>query len=130
MPQRNVALLNSFYAAYEDHDSGRLADLLTEDAFVLFTAGPSEHHRGREAVVAAFTEIWMQAPDTFDLDIHDILANDHYGLVIVKVTARRGDHQYSEWETHVHELSDGLSAGIFVYWNDPEPANEFFGRET
>jgi hypothetical protein len=60
------------------------------------------------------------------LDVHEVLANDHHGLAIVKVTARRGDAHYEEWETHVHELSDGSSAGVFLYWNDIGPAEAYF----
>jgi hypothetical protein len=58
--------------------------------------------------------------------MHDILANDDHGMAIVNVIARRGDATYDEWETHVFEIVDGEVAGIFIYWNDPAPADAFF----
>jgi hypothetical protein len=128
MAHDNAEMLGRFYSAYEGRDWPTMEPLLTEDAFVLVTGSGSlgGTHRGRDRVAAFLEAVWDQAPDGFELDIHDVLANDHHGLVIVEVSARRGDAEYREWETHVHELSDGQSAGFFIYWNDTTPAESFF----
>lgn len=128
MAHANEEMLTGFYAAYAGRDAEAIAGYLTEDAFVLIPGtGPlGGVYRGRTDAVGFFSTVWEQGPDGFDLDLHEVLANDHHGLVIVKVTARRGDARYDEWETHVHELSDGSSAGVFVYWNDIGPAEAYF----
>lgn len=121
----NEAVLARFY---EQFPGGDLAPLITEDAFALIGGSNalSGHHQGRRDTVASLAAYRAAAPDGIELDIHDILANDDHGLAIVRVTARQGDAIYDEWETHVFELDNGAIAGIFVYWNDPTPADAFF----
>jgi len=121
-------MLKRLYAAYEAQDAAAMASLLTDDAFVLLPGnrGLAGTHRGRDESVGFFSMVWAQAPDGFELDIHEVLANEHHGLVIVRVTAKRGADRYEEWETHVHELNDGSSAGVFIYLNDCTPAELYF----
>jgi ketosteroid isomerase-like protein len=132
MAHANEEMLARFYAAYAGRDAEAIAGQLTDDAFVLIPGrGPlGGVYRGRTEAVGFFSTVWEQAPDGFALDLHEVLANDEHGLVIVKVTAQRGDARYDEWETHVHELSDGSSAGVFVYWNDIEPAEAYFSSAS
>ena len=121
----NIAVLARFYELFAD---GEISPLLTEDAFVHVGGGNalSGMHQGRRAAVECLGKYRANAADGIETEIHDILANDHHGLAIVRVGARRHDVTYDEWETHVFELVDGSIAGIFVYWNDPGPADEFF----
>jgi len=127
MTHDNVEMLRRFYAAYEGRDRSALETLLTDDAFAHVTGGGlAGIYRGRKQAIGFFAAVWDRAPDGFKLALHDVLANDHHGLAIVRVTARRGDDRYSEWETHVHELTNGSSAGLFIYWNDTAPADAYF----
>ena len=121
----NIDLLARFY---EMLAAGDASELIAEDAFAF--AGTSNAlsgtHRGRDAVVDWLARYRAAAPDRFELDIHDILANDDHGMAIVRVVAERGDASYDEYETHVFELVKGTIAGIFIYWNDPAPADDFY----
>ena len=121
----NIAVLDRFYELFT---GGEIADLLMADAFVHVGGDNalSGMHQGRQAAVECLNKYRSAATDGIELDIHDLLTNDDHGLAIVRVTARRDHETYDEWETHVFELVDGAIAGVFVYWNDPGPADEFF----
>ena len=125
MSHPNEAMLRAFYEAFP---SGDVGSLLAKDVFALVTADHSLSgtHRGRDEFVSVVSGYRSMAPDGLELDLHDVLANDAHGMAIVRVTARRGDDTYDEWETHVFEIEEGAIAGLFVYWNDPAPANAFF----
>ena len=121
----NEAVLARFYELFAD---GKADELLADDAFAHIGGANalSGLHRGKEATASVLARVRATAPDGIELDIHDILANDDHGMAIVRVTAHRGASIYDEWETHVFELTDGAVAGIFIYWNDPGPADVFF----
>jgi ketosteroid isomerase-like protein len=121
----NIAVLAGFYEGFLEDD---LAELLAEEAFAIVGGANtlSGTHRGRVAVLALIAAYRGAAADGLDLDVHDILANDDHGMAIVRVVGRRGNATYDEYETHVFEMVDGRIAGLFVYWNDPAPADAFF----
>jgi len=121
----NIDMLAGFYEAFPEDD---LSGLFSEDTFALVGGSNSLSgtHRGRQAVLGVIESYRKAAADGMELDVHDILANDDHGMAIVRVSASRGDAAYDEYETHVFEIVDGLIAGIFVYWNDPAPADLFF----
>ena len=121
----NVEVLAGFYEAFPADD---LSELFAEDAFALVGGANalSGTHRDRLAVLGLIKAYRRAAADGLELDVHDILANDDHGMAIVRVEAKRGNSTYDEYETHVFEIVDGLIAGIFVYWNDPAPADAFF----
>ncbi len=113
---------------YEGSPKDDLSELVDEDAFALIGGNNalSGTHRGKNGVLAAIDSYRRAAADGLELEMHDILANDDHGMAIVRISASRGDTTYDEYETHVFEIVDGLIAGIFVYWNDPAPADLFF----
>lgn len=121
----NIDLLARFY---EMLAGGDVSELIAEDAFA-FAGGSNDlsgTHRGRDAVVRRLARYRAASPDRFEVDIHDILANDDHGMAIVRIVAERGHVSYDEHETHVFELVEGTIAGIFIYWNDPAPADAFY----
>ncbi len=123
----HVELLRSAYEAFAGGDMDSLGDLLAHDAFALVGGRNllSGMHRGAPEVLGLFRTM-LELSDVLELDIHDILANDDHGMAIVNVKAARGDLRYEQFETHVFELAESKIEGLFVYWNDPAPADQFF----
>jgi steroid delta-isomerase-like uncharacterized protein len=61
-----VAYLQSFADAFNRHDAEAIMALMTEDCVFEASAGPEvcgERHTGRQAVQAAFVDVWTVYPD-------------------------------------------------------------------
>ena len=68
---------------------------------------------GKQAIFEMFGTI-PQMTDMFDLQIHDILANDTHAVVMVEQTVRRGDRVWEGKAIHVFHMDDGMVTEVFI----------------
>jgi uncharacterized protein len=125
----NVKRLRDAYAAFEKADlNGALADLADDAVFHFTGEGPnSGDHKGREAIEAALIHNYQLTNGTQKLEIHDIFADDHHGVVVLRETATRNDGATLDMEeSHVLMLSDGKVTHLRDVPTDAEAHDRFF----
>lgn len=120
----NEALLRQEYAARAARDDGRLAEIFAEDV-VWHVPGKSTiagDYRGFDEVMEYVDRRRELANGTFEITVHDVLANDEHGLVMATGRATlRG--QTFEWKAHgLYRFRDGRIAECWVL---PEDQYEF-----
>ncbi len=129
MAHPNEELLRTGYAAFA------AGDLETVQA--LFSSEISWHnsganalsgsYRGHEQVMTMFGRIMEVTGGTFRLDIHDILANDTHGVVLVTAHATRDGQEVSVREANVWHLADGQATEFWDFAEDTAGLDRLFG---
>lgn len=120
----NEALLRREYAARAAHDDRGLSDVFAEDV-VWHVPGRSSiagAYRGIDEVMGYVRRRRELADETFEIEVHDVLANDEHGLVIATGRATRVGRTL-EWRAHgLYRFRDGHIAECWVL---PEEQYEF-----
>jgi hypothetical protein len=65
------------------------------------TAPLSGDYKGKDAIFGFFTKIMQETDGTFRLEVHDILASDDHGVVLVRQTAQRNGKSWDSRAIHV-----------------------------
>jgi ketosteroid isomerase-like protein len=65
--------------------------------------------------------------NTFHLDIHDILANDTHGVVLLTAHGERNGQTLSAREANVWHLAGGKATEFWVCPEDQAALDRFFG---
>jgi uncharacterized protein len=120
----NEDLLRREYEARAGRDDRALAEVFAEDV-VWHVPGRNEiagEYRGIDQVMAYVRRRRELAEGTFEITVHDVLANDEYGLVIATGRATRGGTVF-QWRAHgLYRFRDGRIAECWVL---PENQYEF-----
>ncbi len=116
----NERLLRREYDARARRDDVSLAAILDEDVVwhVPGRSAISGGYRGRDEVMEYVRRRRNLADDTFEITVHDVLANDEHGLVIASGRAtRRG--RVVEWRAHgLYRFKNGKIAECWVLPED------------
>ena len=106
----NAQRLRDAYDGFLRGDLGPLDDLLAEDV-VWHEAGRNQLsgvHRGRDTVKQMLQRLGELTEGSLRIDVQTVLADDGYGVAVLRVSARQGDRSFDEvHETHVHRFADG-----------------------
>jgi ketosteroid isomerase-like protein len=120
----NEALLRREYEARAAGEDSGIADVLADDV-VWHVPGRSViagEYRGRDEVMEYVRKRRELAAGTFEITVHDALANDEHGLVVATGRVSRNGEK-SEWRAHgLYRFSDGRIAECRVL---PEDQYEF-----
>ena len=114
----NVELLRKGYEAYSAGDLETI-DGLFDDEIVWHVAGRgplSGDYHGKEEVFGFFGKIMELSGGTAKLDVHDIVANDEHGVVLLTSTASREGRDFSGTDVHVFHIRDGKTV---EFWDSP-----------
>lgn len=124
----NERLLRREYDARTQRDDASLAALLTE-AVVWHVPGRSAisgEYRGKDEVMEYVRRRRDLAADTFEITVHDVLANDEHGLVIASGRAKRGG-KVVEWRAHgLYRFEDGKIAECWLLPEDQTVFDEIW----
>ena len=124
----NVELLRKGYAAYEQGDMDTINELFADD-IQWHIAGRSPlagDYKGKEQVFGFFAKLMEISEGTSKLEIHDILANDEHGVVLVSGSATRQGRSFSGPDVHVLPIKNGK---VVEFWDSPldqYASDEFF----
>jgi ketosteroid isomerase-like protein len=120
----NEELLRREYEARAGGDDRALAEVFARDV-VWHVPGRNAiagEYRGVDQVIEYVRRRRELAEGTFEITVHDVLANDEHGLVIATGRATRGGNAF-QWRAHgLHRFRDGLIAECWVL---PENQYEF-----
>jgi len=92
MAHPNEDLLRRGYAAYNSGDMDTVQALFDDD--IVWHAGGSNQttgeYRGFQEIMGFFGKVMELSGGTFRTEIHDVLANDTHGVVLVDLPCRAG----------------------------------------
>jgi ketosteroid isomerase-like protein len=125
----NEALLRQGYAAFAEGDLKTVRTLLAED-IVWHNGGANQlagEYTGLDEVIDLFGQLMEVTGGTFRLDVHDILANDMHGIVLVTVHAERDGRRLEMNEVHIWHLEEGRAEEFWSFAEDVAEMDAFFG---
>lgn len=91
MSHPNEDLLRKGYAAFAEGDLDTIMGLFDDD-ITWHLPGRNQlsgDHRGKEQVGALLGKIMELTQGTFQIELHDVLANEDHGVVLAHETAER-----------------------------------------
>jgi ketosteroid isomerase-like protein len=119
----NVALYRKAMDAASQGDPGGLADVLADDVVWHQIGAPPL--RGRQAVIDSMSG--MEAVD-FDIDVHDVLANDEHLIGLVNAHVKIGDEEFSYRTAEIAHVVDGKVTERWAFSDDTQAIAGFFER--
>jgi hypothetical protein len=128
MAHPNEELLRRGYEAFAKGDLDTVMSIFDED-IVWHEPGRNPlagDFKGHQQVQELFGKIFEMSGGTYSNEIHDILANDEHGVVMVRARAKRSGKSLDAMTCHVWHLSNGKAS---VFWDltfDLYAADEFW----
>ncbi len=128
MAHPNEELLRRGYDAFKRGDMETMAELFADD-ITWHSAGDSplsgEFH-GQQEVFANFAKI-PELTESFEMEIHDVLANDEHAVGLVTTRGEREGKTLAANAVHVYHVEDGQFTEAWIIQNDQAAADEFWG---
>jgi len=82
--------------------------------------------RNKEQVLANFAKQAELTGGTFRLEVHDVVANDDHGIVLVAARADRGDRSWEDHAVLVFHIRDGKISEAWLHPGDQYAGDDFF----
>jgi ketosteroid isomerase-like protein len=113
-------------AAYGMRNQGEVSGTryLFRDDVVWHTLSGVVH--GVDEVLAMLAGSDEMAAGSISREVHALLANDEYGMVLVTVRAARQDRRFEDRQVHVYRFRDGKIAEFWLFPGDRESYEEFW----
>ena len=124
----NVDLLRKGYDAFARGDMDTLRGLFAED-IVWHVPGNniiSGDYEGHDAVFGFFGKLMEETGGNFRQEIHDILANDTHGVVLVDAHAERAGKTFETHSVHVLHVDNGQVTEFWNFIEDTSKSDEFW----
>jgi ketosteroid isomerase-like protein len=125
----NAARVREALEAYAKRDLDAVGDQLAKN-IVWHVAGDhalSGDYEGRDAVLDYFRQVQQLTGDSLELEVDEIVANDHFAAVFLHA---KGKRQERELEVKMAEAirfdDDGRWAEYWAMANDQTAVNEFW----
>lgn len=128
MAHPNEELLRRAYDAFARGDLDTVLSLFS-DTIHWHVQGEnplSGVYVGHEQVRRFLEALAERSGGTFRVDIHDVLANDEHGVVLVTVRAEREGKTLAHTEAHVWHLSKGKATEYWHLPTDPAVVDRFW----
>jgi ketosteroid isomerase-like protein len=128
MAHPNEDLLRRGYAAFGSGDLETVFGLFADD-IVWHNGGSNQltgDYRGHDAVMAMFGKLLEVTGGTLQLELHDVLANDTHGTVLVTAHAERDGQPIDVREVNVWHLADGKATEFWVFAEDTAELDKMF----
>jgi ketosteroid isomerase-like protein len=128
MAHPNEDLLRRGYAAFGSGDIETVMSVFAED-IVLHSGGTNQlagDYHGHDEVIAYLGKLMELSGGTFRLDVHDILANDQHGTVLVTARAERGGKTLNSREVNIWHLANGKATEFWTFIENQDEADDFF----
>jgi uncharacterized protein len=123
----NVELLRKGYEAFASGDM-ETVDALFADDISWHSPGSNPlagDYAGKAQVLAMFAKLFEITEGTFRQEIHDIVANDEHGVVLVNASWDT-PKAFSGRGVHVLHVKDGKVAEFWLYNEDQAAADAAF----
>jgi ketosteroid isomerase-like protein len=117
------------YDAFAKGDMETVGGIMADD--ILWHVGGSNaisgDYRGKEAVFGFFGKLMQETGGTFKTEVHDILATDQHGVVLVTNSAERKGKRI-EWRAAniSHSDADNRVTEFWAFPEDSAVVDDFF----
>jgi uncharacterized protein len=128
MAHPNEDLLRRGYEAFSTGDLNTVFSLFADD-MVWHNGGSNQltgDYRGQEAIMGMFGNLLEVTGGTLRLDIHDVLANDTHGVVLVTAHAERDGQPIAVREVNIWHVADGKATEFWVFAEDSADLDKMF----
>ena len=122
-------LLQRGYEAFGTGDIATVMALFADDITWHF-GGSSQiagDYHGHQEVMGLFGQLMELTGGSFHLEIHDILANDEHGAVLVTARGERDGKTLAAREVNIWHLADGKATEFWAFVEDQAELDTFFG---
>ena len=128
MAHPNEDLLRRGYAAYDSGDMDTIQALF-DDNILWHAAGSNQlagDYRGFQEILGFFGKVMELSGGTFRGEVHDILANDTHGVVLVTFHAERDGQTVALRSADIWHLADGKATEHWSFFEDQAAADKLF----
>ncbi len=128
MAHPNEDLLRQGYAAFGTGDLDTVFGLFDDD-MVWHNGGSNQltgDYRGHQAIMGMFGKLLEVTGGTLRLEIHDVLANDTHGTVLVTAHAERDGQPITVREVNIWHVADGKATEFWVFPEDSAELDKMF----
>ena len=124
----NVELARQAYEAMAKGDLTASAEGIADDVtWHGMAAGPlSGTYHGRDEVLAFFGRVAEETGGTFQLEVHDVLANDEHTVVLCTMSATRGNKSIEIPVANVAHVRDGKVTEFWGATANPQASVDFW----
>jgi len=130
MAHPNEELIRKGYEAFLSGDMTAMNDLLSDDV-VWHVPGNNQlsgDYRGKEETFSNFAKVFELTGGDFQLEIHDVLANDDHVVVLARATGKIGDRTLDDNSLQLFHVKDGKATEQWLYPADQQATDEFWGQ--
>jgi hypothetical protein len=78
--------------------------------------------KGPQEVFEFFRWLAKESGGTLRVELHDVLANDEYGVSLVEVTTERKGHTLQQKATHTFNINESRVTEFWAFLEDPARA--------
>jgi len=124
----NVELLRKGYAAYNSGDMATINELFADD-IEWHVPGRSElagDYHGKDEVFSFFGKLMERSGGTSRVEVHDVLANDDHGVVLVTASGSRNGRDFTGNSVHTFHIRDGKTVEFWEAPLDQYAVDEFW----
>src|SRR5579872_4560042 len=128
MAHPNEELMRKGYEAFGRGDLDTVREVFAED-IVWHAPGRSPlagDYEGVDAVFEQFGKIFEMTNGTFNLEIHDVLANDEHVVVLLTAHGEREGKTLDDKSVQVWHIEDGKAKEQWLTSGDPYANDEFW----
>ena len=129
MAHPNEELIRKGYEAFGKGDMDTIRGLFAED-IVWHAPGRSQFSgdfQGVDEVLGQFARLFEETNGTFNVEIHDVLANDEHVVVLAVARGERSGKTLEDRGVQVFHVKDGKVTEQWLHSEDQYAADEFFG---
>jgi uncharacterized protein len=125
----NVELFRRGYTAFQSGDLDTVRTLFADD--IVWNAPGNNHlagtFRGVDDVIATFVRNFEESNGTFNVELHDILANDTHGVALARASAQKDGKSLSDNYTHVVHFENGKIKESWIFGEHQDQVDAFWG---
>jgi ketosteroid isomerase-like protein len=128
MAHPNEELLRSGYEAFGRGDINAVLAIFADD-IVWHIPGRSSlaaDYKGHQEVLGFFGKLVELSGGTFSIELHDILADDDHGVVLVREKAQRNGKTLEMDSAHIWHIKNGKATEFWGLATDPYTDDEFW----
>lgn len=124
----NIQLLRDAYGAFSRGEIDKVtADWAPDIVWHVSGVNPlAGDYKGQDEIVGFFGRIIEMTGGAFEIEVHDVLANDEHAVALVHEKAQRDGKSLDLDSAHMFHLKDGKVTEFWALATDPQAEDAFW----